>query len=67
MRPRLSIMQDNAPANTAAITMEDVSLWLIQTSFWPANSPDLNPIEVVWNRMKDYIQRHNPNLGGRKQ
>jgi hypothetical protein len=25
---------------------------------WPPFSPDLNPIETVWNKMKDYIQEH---------
>jgi len=28
--------------------------------FWLAFSPDLNPIEAVWDRMKDYIKRHYP-------
>ncbi|VDB88702.1 Bgt-50962, partial [Blumeria graminis f. sp. tritici] len=58
MRPWLSVRQDNAPAHTAAITLEDMSQRLIQPIFWPANSPDLNPIEAVWNKMKDYIKRH---------
>ncbi|VDB85744.1 Bgt-50335 [Blumeria graminis f. sp. tritici] len=67
MRPWFSLMQDNATAHTAAISMEDMSQRLIQLIFRPANSPDLNPIEAVWNKMKDYIQRHHPNLGCGKQ
>ena len=47
MRPWLSVMQDNASSHTAASTIEDMSQRLIQPIFWPANSPDLNPIEAV--------------------
>ncbi|VDB83850.1 Bgt-50199 [Blumeria graminis f. sp. tritici] len=64
MRSWLFVMQDNAPAHTEANTTENMSQRLIQLIFWPANSPDLNPIEAVWKRMKDYIQRHYSNLGG---
>ncbi|VDB89869.1 Bgt-50805 [Blumeria graminis f. sp. tritici] len=60
-------MQDNTPAHTAASTMEDKSHRLIQPIFWPANSPDFNPIKAVWNRMKGYVQRDHPYLGGGKQ
>ncbi|VDB88224.1 Bgt-51167 [Blumeria graminis f. sp. tritici] len=67
MRPWLSVTQDNAPDHITASTMEDISQRLIQSIFWPANSPDLDPIEAVWNRMKDYIQRYHPNLGCGKQ
>ncbi|VCU39884.1 Bgt-50709 [Blumeria graminis f. sp. tritici] len=67
MRPWLSVMRDNAPAHVAASTIEDMSQRLIQPNFLPANSPDLNPIEAVWNRMKDSIQRYHPNLGFGRQ
>ncbi|POS85290.1 hypothetical protein EPUL_002493, partial [Erysiphe pulchra] len=36
---------------------------LIQMIFKPPNSPGLNPMKAVWDRMKDHIQRHYPNLG----
>ncbi|POS81708.1 hypothetical protein EPUL_006407, partial [Erysiphe pulchra] len=40
---------------------------LIQPIFWPPNSPNLNPIEAIWDRMKDYIQRQYLNLGSGRQ
>jgi hypothetical protein len=27
---------------------------------WPPFSPDLNPIETVWDKMKDYLQDNFP-------
>ena len=30
----------------------------IRLIFWPAFSPDLNPIENVWNKMKGYLQHY---------
>lgn len=30
--------------------------------FWPANSPDLNPIETLWDKIKDYIQEKYPDI-----
>ncbi|SZF04416.1 unnamed protein product [Blumeria hordei] len=66
MRHWLSVVQDKASANAAARTMEYMKQRFIQPIFLPANSPDINPIEAFWNRMKDYIQRHRPNLGGGK-
>jgi hypothetical protein len=29
--------------------------------------PDVNPIEEVWNKIKDYIELNYPDLTGRRQ
>ena len=57
MNPHLQFMQDGAPSHSAASTMEELLKRGIHTIFWPAYSPDLNPIETVWNWMKDYMER----------
>ena len=48
-------MQDDAPIHTPA----EVRLWLrmnkIEVMNWPPFSPDLNPDEYFWNRMKQKI------------
>ncbi|SZF02837.1 unnamed protein product [Blumeria hordei] len=55
MRSWLSVMQYNASTYASVRTMVDMNQRITQPIFWPANSPDLNPIEAVWNRMEDYI------------
>jgi transposase len=53
-------MQDGAPGHAAADTKADLAERGIAVIFWPPYSPDLNPIEAVWNRMKDYLMRKYP-------
>ena len=50
-------MQNGAPGHAAGNTIRELAERGITVIFWPAYSPDLNPIKTVWNWMKDYIER----------
>ena len=47
-----TFMQDNAPVHTSRATKAFLDEKRVQTLDWPANSPDLNPIENLWALMK---------------
>ena len=47
---------DNAPAHSSRIAKDYIEQNGIFHFATPAQSPDLNPIEMVWHDMKIYIQ-----------
>ena len=55
-------MQDNASGHAAKATIEEMERLGIRPIFWPANSPDWNPIGTVWDWIKDYIQEKYPDI-----
>lgn len=53
--------QDNDPKHKSKLAQEfmgnnGINWW----KCWPSESPDLNPIEMVWNQMKRYIAKKEP-------
>ncbi|EYB89875.1 hypothetical protein Y032_0227g2836 [Ancylostoma ceylanicum] len=50
------IVQDNAPAHSSRFTQDNFREWGLNAVGWPPESPDLNPIELVWGRMKTAIR-----------
>ncbi|KAL7863205.1 hypothetical protein SRHO_G00121890 [Serrasalmus rhombeus] len=57
--PGFLLMQDNARPNVAGVCQQFLQDEGIEAMDWPARSPDLNPIEHIWDIMSRSIhQRH---------
>lgn len=48
---------DNAPCHRSKKVKQFIDDNKIKTIDWPANSPDLNPIENIWNLMKTRLKK----------
>ena len=53
-------MHDGAPAHRSKVVKKFLADTEIEILDWPGNSPDLNPIENVWNVMKNKVQASKP-------
>ena len=67
--PGRFFQQDNARIHVSQASkdfLERHGIWVID---WPAHSPDMNPIEHVWKKMKEILNRDFPELSnlGRNQ
>ena len=59
----LIFQQDNASCHKSKETLEIIEVIFGDNKiWWPANSPDLSPIETVWAILKQNYQKKNMHL-----
>jgi len=52
--------QDGAPCHTAKVCKDWFRENRVKLLEWPGNSPDLNPIENLWARLKKLVSQRRP-------
>ena len=54
------LQDDNARPHRGRVVNEFIRQFNIRRLDWPANSPDLNPNEYIWDELGGRVYRHNP-------
>ena len=60
LRPGDIVIMDNLRAHNSALAVEIVQSRQAEIKFLPAYSPDLNPIEKMWSKVKQIIRGLEP-------
>ena len=56
--PNVTFMNANARPHSATITRQFLATNNVNVLDWPAKSPDLNPIEQIWDELGRHVQRN---------
>lgn len=55
-------MQDNAPCHASQATQNWLDSIGVVKLEWPPQSPDMNPIENIWQQVKSKLHKQHPDL-----
>jgi transposase len=60
LRPGDIVVMDNLSPHKSEPTLHRLAAAGVQVLFLPAYSPDLNPIEKMWSKLKAYLRKTEP-------